>query len=221
MRQLIETHAGRYGPEGQEVTGLHIVLNANHMLGSDLEAAAKFNRLSCADRVRAAKRLLEQQGAKDLALPTWMTAKDNRAFDAASASPQAQRLWTQYRARPIRIAASDAKPRNDRAARCHRALDRVLDKLEERKRRRPARDCNRERRRDDFDMQVAADAKLRDHSEETYRAGERESGVVDDYARAAFAYRPGPARAADAGQDDWAWILGGAGGARSCTGGVL
>jgi hypothetical protein len=117
-------------------------------------------------------------------------------------------------------------PQSARATRCHRALDRVLDKLEQR---RPARDCNR---RDD--TQVAADAPLddwgkpfppdsarglREHAEETYLAGERAMGVRDDYARAAYAYRPG-GRAADAGQgqSDMAWMQSGA---WESTGGVL
>ena len=109
-------------------------------------------------------------------------------------------------------------PQSARATRCHRALDRLLDKLEQR---RPARDCKREPRRDDWGRVPAEDSTLplRDHAEQTFLAGQREMGVREPYGERAFAYRPG--RAADGGQDDWAWILGGAGGAASCTGGIL
>jgi hypothetical protein len=163
-------------------------------------------------------------------------------MDAAVAAlpagtPQGHRdLLRLYGARPI---TTDAAPqRNDRAARLHRSLDFVMDRMAERRRR--GRDCNRERDRRD-DTRVAADANLRtpaeplddwgkpfppdsarglrEHAEETYRAGERAMGVRDDYARAAFAYRPGPARAADAGQGgDLEWMQSGA---WASTGGVL
>jgi len=132
----------------------------------------------------------------------WNTA---RAFDAAT---------------PART--------DTRSARCHRALDRILDKLEQR---RPARDSKRERR---VDTQVAADAplddwgkpfppdaaaQLREDAEASFLYGQREMGVSEPYGERAFAYRPGPARAADAGQGgDLEWMQSGA---WASTGGVL
>jgi hypothetical protein len=165
-------------------------------------------------------------------------------------TPEFQRSITAYYARngiPFRTPEhwntarafdSAPAPQSARAARLHRSLDFVMDRMAERRRR--GRDCNRERDRRD-DTRVAADANLRtpaeplddwgkpfppdsarglrEHAEETYRAGERAMGVRDDYARAAFAYRPGPARAADAGQGgDLEWMQSGA---WASTGGVI
>jgi hypothetical protein len=100
-------------------------------------------------------------------------------------------------------------------------LDVVMDRMEARGRRRPARDSNREPRRDDWGRVPAEDSTLplRDHAEQSYTYGAGAMGVVDDYARKAFAYRPG-ARAADAGRpcSDMEWMQSGA---AACTGGVL
>jgi hypothetical protein len=179
--------------------------------------------------VRAAGELLEGEGARDL---NWR--EPARAMDAAVAAlpagtPQGHRdLLRLYGARPI---TTDAAPaRSTRAARLHRALDVVMDRMEARGRRRPGRDCRR-----DVDTRVSADATpvddwgrpyppdaaapLREDAEATWRAGNAAMGLEpDEYGRKAFSYRPG-ARAADAGsQSDMAWMQAGA---WASTGGVL
>jgi hypothetical protein len=179
--------------------GLHVVI-------SGVTDASSFNRLSCADRVRAAGELLESEGARAL---NWR--EPARAMDAAVAAlpagtPQGHRdLLRLYGARPI---TTDAAPaRNTRATRLHRALDVVMDRMEARGRRRPARDSNREPRRDDWGRVPAEDSTLplRDHAEQTFLAGQREMGVREPYGERAFAYRP--ARAADAGEwSDMRWM---------------
>jgi len=210
MRQLVETHAGWLGPEGGQFTGLVVTLNANHLLGGDMSAAQRFNALSATDRVKLAREALQKHGAVDVALPTWAAAPAGRAADAAPA-PRRTGRYT-----PAQV------------ARLHRTLDVVLDRTEARGRR-PTRDC----RRDDDD-QVNADARcdwpgrlpvedssipLRDHAEASFLYGQREMGVSEPYGERAFAYRPGPARAADAGQGgDLEWMQSGA---WASTGGVL
>jgi hypothetical protein len=144
LRQAVESHAGWLGAEGEQFTGLVVTLNANHLLGGDMDAAQRFNSLSAADRVREACRLLSQAGAKGVAPPVCATR--GRAADA-DASPGVRRLMRDYNARPIAVG------RRFDAARLHRTLDRVLDEML--KRRRPARDCDR---RDERENRVAADA---------------------------------------------------------------
>jgi hypothetical protein len=232
MKQIVESHTGWQGQEGEQFVGLQVTLR----LAGGAEDVREFNRLSAADRVHEASRLLEEAGAVDVATPAWAhPAARSAAFDAAM-SPGERRLMRDYNARPIGV---DAAPRNDRAARLHRALDFVLD-CREGKRRRPGRDCNREHDHRD-DTRVAADAKLRmqaeplddwgrpyppdaaaslrEDAEQTFLAGQREMGVREPYGERAFAYRPGPARAADAGQGgDLEWMQSGA---WASTGGVL
>jgi hypothetical protein len=164
--------------------------------------------------VRAAGELLESEGARDL---NWR--EPARAMDAAVAalppgtSKGQRELLRMYGARPITAAADAAPPRRaTRAERLHKALDRVMDRMAERKRR--GRDCNR---RDD---RVVADARcdwpgrlpvedssipLRDHAEASFLYGQRAMGVSEPYGERAFAYRP--ARAADAGEwSDMRWM---------------
>jgi hypothetical protein len=220
MRQLIESHCGLLGETGSQFNGLTVTLR----LDGGPEEVREFNKLSAADRVREASRMLKESGAKDVATPTWAhPAARAAAFDAA-ASQNERELLALYNATPIRIA--DAAPaRNTRATRLHRTLDVVMDRMEARGRR-PTRDCQR----DDDDQVVADTARnwpgqlpiedatlpLRRDAAQSWNDGNRQMGTVpDEYGRRMCG------RAADAGRDDWAWILGGAGGAAASTGGVL
>jgi hypothetical protein len=170
--------------------------------------------------VRAAGELLESEGARALNWREPARAMDQAVAALPAGTPQGHRdLLRLYGARPI---TTDAAPaRSTRAARLHRALDVVMDRMEARGRRRPARDSNREPRRDDWGRVPAEDSTLplRDHAEQTFLAGQRAMGVSEPYGERAFAYRPGPARAADAGQGgDLEWMQSGA---WASTGGVL
>jgi hypothetical protein len=177
--------------------------------------------------VRAAGELLESEGARDLNWREPARAMDQAVAALPAGTPQGHRdLLRLYGARPI---TTDAAPaRNTRATRLHRALDVVMDRMEARGRR-PTRDCQR-----DDDDRVVADARcdwpgrlpvedssipLRDHAEASFLYGQRAMGVSEPYGERAFAYRPGPARAADAGQGgDLEWMQSGA---WASTGGVL
>jgi hypothetical protein len=123
---------------------LHIVLTG--AIGNALDAPNRFNQMSPLERTRIARDALARAGVVDLA-----PAGRSRAADAA---PRRTRdALFGHICGPSGITEEPTKDSATRAARLHRALDRVLDERERRRKRRRKR-----RPEHDRDTQVSADS---------------------------------------------------------------
>jgi hypothetical protein len=155
MRQIIESYASE--------NGMHITLSGifNPRDTSDGPGShRRFNTLSPAQRVAAARDALEHAGAKGLPpLANIRSDCHGRAIglDAEAFKPvrRSRDSLFGHVCGPSGITEEPTKDSATRAARLHRALDRVLD---ERERRRKRRGADREPRHDHRDNQVSADS---------------------------------------------------------------
>jgi len=158
MRQIIESYASE--------NGMHITLSGifNPRDTSDGPGShRRFNTLSPAQRVAAARDALEHAGAKGLPpLANIRSDCHGRAIglDAEAFKPvrRSRDSLFGHVCGPSGITEEPTKDSATRAARLHRALDRVLDERERRRKRRGTDREPRDTRHNDLENRVSADS---------------------------------------------------------------